>query len=218
MRRRMSTYRRKMPKQARSKVTVDVLLRATAQVLKRVGFAKTTTNRVAEAAGVSIGTVYQYFPSKEALVAAVIDRHQDEISTIVKKKWHEVNAESVPEATAKMVEVAILAHGIDPELHRVLEEQVPRVGRLKRLEQMQDEWLQTLRHVYRSRRGELRVRDTDLAALVVVHVVEALSHAVVRSHPEYLRGNRMARELTELLVRYLAPPPAASGTRRARVG
>ena len=66
---------RKLPRQARSQATVDALLDATAQVLVERGYARTTTNAVAERAGVSVGSLYQYFPNKDALITALQQRH-----------------------------------------------------------------------------------------------------------------------------------------------
>jgi AcrR family transcriptional regulator len=66
---------RKQPLQERAAVTVDAILIAVEQVLERHGLAGLTTNRVAEIAGVSIGTLYQYYPNKEALVRAVQERY-----------------------------------------------------------------------------------------------------------------------------------------------
>jgi AcrR family transcriptional regulator len=62
---------KKVPRQARAKVTVQAIIQASAQVLEEEGYAALTTNGVAERAGVSIGSVYEYFPGKEAIVAAV---------------------------------------------------------------------------------------------------------------------------------------------------
>ncbi len=77
----------KMPLQERSRATVDALVEATARILVREGFEKASTNRIAEVAGVSVGSLYQYFPSKEALVAAVIDRHNREIMGQSAPRW-----------------------------------------------------------------------------------------------------------------------------------
>ena len=65
---------RRRPVQSRSQATVDIVLQATLQVLRAVGYRKLTTTRVAEVAGVSVGTLYQYFPDKTALVGAVMRR------------------------------------------------------------------------------------------------------------------------------------------------
>ena len=75
MARKLQTNPRKSASQERSRSTVDALLEATTRILIKEGYDRASTNRIAEVAGVSIGSLYQYFPSKEALVAAVVDRH-----------------------------------------------------------------------------------------------------------------------------------------------
>ena len=84
MARKPATKPRKNASQERSRLTVDALIEATARILVREGFDKASTNRIAEVAGVSIGSLYQYYPSKEALVAAVIVRHNQEIMRLVR--------------------------------------------------------------------------------------------------------------------------------------
>src|SRR5262244_4119896 len=76
------TNPRKQASQERSRATVDALIEATARLLVREGFDKASTNRIAQEAGVSIGSLYQYYPSKEALVAALLERHIDEIMQV----------------------------------------------------------------------------------------------------------------------------------------
>src|SRR6188768_1896869 len=78
MYRQVKTTPRKRPRQSRSVATVDTIIAATARVLVKQGFDGLTTNAVAEAAGVSIGSLYQYFPNKEALVAALVERHVED--------------------------------------------------------------------------------------------------------------------------------------------
>jgi AcrR family transcriptional regulator len=79
MARKPLTNPRKQASQVRSRATVDALIEATARILVSEGFDRSSTNRIAEKAGVSIGSLYQYYPSKEGLVAAVIDRHNQEL-------------------------------------------------------------------------------------------------------------------------------------------
>ena len=74
---------RKTPRQARSEATVEAIFDATIQVLLVDGVARLTTTRVAERAGVSVGTMYQYFPHKQALLHAVLKRHLEGIVAAV---------------------------------------------------------------------------------------------------------------------------------------
>src|SRR5579872_2456949 len=90
MARRLRTQPRKQASQDRSRATVEALIEATARILIREGFDGASTNRIAAQAGVSVGSLYQYFPSKEALVAAVIDRHHQELMQVVRSVLAEV--------------------------------------------------------------------------------------------------------------------------------
>src|SRR5215475_5844990 len=133
MARRPLTNPRKQASQERSRATVDALIEATARLLVREGFDRASTNRIAQETGVSIGSLYQYYPSKEALVAAVIDRHNQELMRVVRAALADVAALPIEKAMRKLVAVAIEAHRVDPKLHRVLAEQIPRTGRLEKV-------------------------------------------------------------------------------------
>lgn len=134
MTRQPGTKPRKRASQERSRATVDALIEVTARILLREGFDKASTNRIAEVAGVSVGSLYQYFPGKEALVAAVIDRHNQEIMQVVRNALAEVALQPIGKAVRRLVAVAVEAHRIEPKLHRVLAEQIPRTGRLADVE------------------------------------------------------------------------------------
>lgn len=195
MARKPLTKPRKLASQERSRATVDALLEATARILVKEGFDKASTNRIAEVAGVSVGSLYQYFPGKEALVAAVIERHQQEIMQTVRDELAEVLALPVAKAMRKLVAVAVRAHRVDPKLHRVLAEQIPHVGKLEKLETFHRENYSLFRTYLESHRDELRVDDLELAAFVCVTSIEALTHNAVlhfaRTHSD---------ETTEALI------------------
>src|SRR5436189_3017781 len=107
MARKPVTKPRKNASQERSRSTVDALIEATARILVREGFDKASTNRIAEVAGVSVGSLYQYYPGKEALVAAVIDRHNQDIMRVVRAALAEVSSQPVETAVRRLVAVAI---------------------------------------------------------------------------------------------------------------
>src|SRR3954463_14957587 len=125
MARKPPTKPRKHASQERSRATVAALVEATARILVDEGFDKASTNRIAEVAGVSVGSLYQYFPGKEALVVAVAERHDRDIMKVVSGVLAEVVPLPVEDAIRRLVTVAIEAHRVDPALHRVLAEQIP---------------------------------------------------------------------------------------------
>ncbi|KRQ03627.1 TetR/AcrR family transcriptional regulator [Bradyrhizobium manausense] len=208
MGRKPPTKPRKSASQQRSRATVDALVEATARILVKDGFEKTSTNRIAEIAGVSIGSLYQYFPSKEALVAAVIDRHNEEIMAIVRAALIEVADMPIEKAVRRLVTVAIEAHRINPKLHRVLAEQIPRAGKLD-VEAFNREVHTLMRAYLDSHRKEMRRIDLDIATFICVSTIEAVAHNTVLNQAETL-PDRIVRmlvdETTRMVVGYLRPP------------
>src|SRR5215813_3760740 len=206
MMQKLQTIPRKSASQERSRATVDALLEATTRILIKEGYDRASTNRIAEVAGVSIGSLYQYFPSKEALVAAVIDRHAQEISEVRRKALVTAAALPIEAAAREFVSVAIDGHRVNPKLHGVLAEQVPRVGRLENIEANVRDGYALVRGYLEAHRDEIDVADLDLAAFVLVTVVEALTHAAVLRRPDILSGEKAQRfvdDVTRLVVGYL---------------
>jgi AcrR family transcriptional regulator len=206
MARKPLTQPRKNAVQQRSRATVDALVEATARILVREGFEKASTNRIAEKAGVSIGSLYQYFPCKEALVAAVIDRHNAEIMRVVRSALAEVADRPVAQAVRRLVAVAIEAHRIDPRLHRVLAEQIPRTGRLRNIEAFNREAHALFRSYLEAHRDELRVADVALAAFLCATSIEAVAHTAVLHGNEALSDeatDALVEQATRMVVGYL---------------
>ena len=220
MSRQPSTNPRKSASQARSRQTVEALLEATARVLVKDGYDRASTNKIAAVAGVSIGSLYQYFPSKEALVAAVIDRHMHASLQVVRAALVKVATKPVEVAARELVSVMIDAHRVNPKLHRVLVEQTPRTGQLENIEAMEREAYAMVRAYLDAHRDELDVADLDLAAFVCVTAVEALTHAAIVSRPESLSGEKAERlidDVTRLVVRYLQKSPVPDGRAAAQL-
>ena len=206
MARKPLTKPRKHASQDRSRATVDALVEATARILVREGFDQASTNRIAAKAGVSVGSLYQYFPCKEALVAAVIERHNQELMQLVRGKLAEVAALPMERAVRELVAAAIQAHRLDPKLHRVLAEQIPRTGKLENIEAFNRENYALFRAYLEAHRDEFRPVDLGLAAFVCVTSIEALTHTAVLHHSDSFSDEAFGAlidEATRLVVRYL---------------
>ena len=214
--RRPQTNPRKSASQKRSRATVDALVEATARVLTKDGYDRASTNKIAETAGVSIGSLYQYFPSKEALVAAVIERHTQELSEVVRDAMDRVAGSPIAVAARELVAAGIEAHRADPKLHRVLAEQVPRIGRLEQIEAVERNGRLFFRAYLETRKGEIGMEDLDLAAFIVITTVEALTHNAVLRRPDILeeKGEAFVDEVTQLVLRVLRAPAEMSRVRR----
>src|SRR5215510_7358974 len=114
---------RKSPRQGRSIATVDAIFEATIQVLLSDGLIRLNTTRVAGRAGVSVGTLYQYFPNKQALLFAVMEQHLAMLADAVEKACGEVQGatvETIAEVVVKAYLHAKMAQAeISPALYRI---------------------------------------------------------------------------------------------------
>lgn len=186
---------------------VETLLDATARVLTREGYDRASTNRIAATAGVSVGSLYQYFPNKEALVAALVARHNREMLKLLRDALKEVASLDLATAMREVVRAAVDAHLVDSTLHRIFAEQVPRMGQLAKIEALQGETFLLVRAYLEERRNEISVRDLDSATSICVTTVEALTHEFVINRPDALDADRdrFIDEVTRLIVGYLRP-------------
>src|SRR5258707_3573352 len=107
---RFRTTPGKWPPEEGGRTTIEAILPATARVLVKEGFDRASTNRIAEAAGVSIGSLYQYFPSKEALVAALVERHIESMSAALEAEMAAVADSPLDVALRRMVTLMMQAH------------------------------------------------------------------------------------------------------------
>jgi AcrR family transcriptional regulator len=218
MNRREINQPRKVPKQERSRATVEALLEATARVLVREGYKRTTTIRVAEVAGYGVGSLYDYFPNKEALVAALIERHAEAMVTVIGAIFRSHADSPLPLAMRAWVESGVEAHRADPALHKVLVEQVPRVGDMGRIGEFEGRVAALVRSHLERHAGDIAPEDTSLASFVIAQAVVSLTHKAVVEKPESLEDGRLVDEVSALVLCYLSPAGASAGAPEARRG
>jgi AcrR family transcriptional regulator len=194
--------RRRKPQQRRARQTVDAILDAVVRILKREGFSAVTTNRIAEVAGVSIGSVYQYFPDKRAIFVALHQRHIEQIDRMVETKLIEHAASPLDELMSAMIEGMIDAHASDPELYELLLNEVPhRAGRTQDFAvRLHGAFLLAIS----SRAYELKKdRNLDKIVFVITHMVESLSHGALFRRPANLSLAEAKAEIVRAVIGYL---------------
>jgi AcrR family transcriptional regulator len=111
---------RKKPQQRRSRVTIDTIFEATIQVLLAQGLDGVTTIQIADRAGVSVGSLYQYFPNKGALLAAVVKRHVSQVADSTIAACNSVHRKPIREMCAAMMSAFVDAKTRRPEVSRAL--------------------------------------------------------------------------------------------------
>jgi AcrR family transcriptional regulator len=121
---------RKVPRQARSRATVEAIVEACARLLSAGDYAAVTTNHIAERAGVGIGTLYEFFPNKESIVAALAERRLAGLVELVKDSVETALRLPDREAAGFLVRTIVEAVSSDRELYAVLLRQAPFLQRL----------------------------------------------------------------------------------------
>jgi len=180
---------------------VETLLEAAARVFVKEGYAKATTNRIAAAAGVSVGSLYQYFPSKDAIAVELLRRYRDGLVALVTARLAGATRETFPAIVRALLRDLLRAEGINPALHRVLIEQVLRTSARREMlgfeERLEAVIVRAL--AASAPEGDL---DHELAAFILVRVVLSVVQSVVVERPR-LNTPDLVEELTRLVVGYV---------------
>jgi len=192
---------RRTPRQVRAELTRDRILQAAAHIFAEHGYAAGTTNHIAEHARVSIGSLYQYFPNKDAILAALLVRHID------RGVWTEAAdldlSEGSLEVTVRaLVRDAIDNHSDDPRLLRIMIEEakfsqelldaIDRHGKLR---------VAQVREVL-ARHPDVRVSELDTAAELILFTVEMNTHKLM-ADPRSIAVETFETELVNMVTRYL---------------
>ena len=179
---------------------------AAAQVFRRQGYAASTTDRIAERAGVSVGSIYQYFPNKDAVLVALAERHIDTGFRIVRELLAEALLEVPPiEALLRRFITAMIAlHEHEPELHRLLFEEAPLPSSVRRrLRKRENEFAGEVRALLEAH-PEVHMHDPKTTAYMLVHSVDALVHNFILHPPDGIETNQLSEELVRMLLRHLS--------------
>ena len=193
---------RRQPQQLRARQTVDAIFEAVIRTLKREGTDAVTTNRIAEVAGVSIGSVYQYFPDKKAIFAALHQRHIEQIDRVIETTLIQNAAAPLDRLMRALVDAMIDAHSADPELHDLLRSQVsPHAGGTR---SFAERIHGAFRLALSARSSELKKRrNLDMHVFVVTHMFESLCHGSVQQRPARLPLGDAKAEIVRAILAYL---------------
>ncbi len=173
-------------------MTVEAILEAAAILFARDGFEKTSTTRIAELAGVSVGSLYEYFSNKDALLACLIKRHCDRMLEHVEQRLRASRDCEVMTVLAVFVDSIHESYALNIPLQRVLIEHLGRLSKPHHYERVSGALISVLeRHLHACGQAVPRP-DVRQALYVVECIVESLIHRSILLDPHFfhykLRG------------------------------
>jgi AcrR family transcriptional regulator len=193
---------RKTPVQARSAESVSAILEATIQVLLDVGKERLTTTRVAARAGVSVGTLYQYFPNKSALLQAVLKRHFSEITDAVEAVCHEQRGRSLSQMATALVTAFLAAKMKDVNTSLALYSVGGDVGAEKIVRQVGIRTSKAVAEMLATSHEQL-TEDPRLIASILQGTMAGVSRRLLESRSPEKEVETFRRELIVLACAYL---------------
>lgn len=179
------------------------ILEATAQVLEAEGYEGTTTGKIAERAGVSVGSLYQYFRTKDALVAELVERHFAEVSERVLAVLGEVGQAPVDDAVAAIIDAIVQLHRPRAARHQAFNQLLLRLDGMELVDRFLASVEVAVAEALARRRAQLRIDDPGLASQVLCRAVAGAVRNTLRREPERFSDEAFRRELVELVRRYL---------------
>lgn len=199
--RKSSVNPRKRPAQARSRATVDAIIQSATYILTQVGWEGLTTNSIAERAGVNIGSLYQFFPNKEAIIAELQRRHAQVTQTdLIKVLEILPQQRSLRDALYLIVEGIITEHRIAPAVHKAIHEELPSSVRhiTEDKQKLHRQFSEALKPFM------VNVPDPELSVYLMGITLHAIVHTVTADRPDLLSHQILVNEIVMLLENYLS--------------
>ncbi|UXY08935.1 TetR/AcrR family transcriptional regulator [Kosakonia sp. ML.JS2a] len=199
--RKTSVNPRKRPAQARSRATVEAIMQSATYILTKVGWEGLTTNAIAEKAGVNIGSLYQFFPNKEAIIAELQRRHAAATQTELLQTLEILPQQrSLRDALLLIVEGIITEHRIAPAMHKAIHEELP--GSVRHINDDKQKLHMLFSEALKPFMAN--VPDPELSVYLMGVALHAIVHTVTADRPDLLEQQRLVTEIVTLFENYLS--------------
>lgn len=192
------------PRQARAQATIDAILEATIRILDRESLDAATTTRIAEIAGVSVGTLYHHFQDRDAILRALQDREFARALGLMQDVLSHDNLASAPRQTVERVVRGLASlYQASPALHRVLAIEGLRVVNAQEVHAFDLRVIDVIRGFLLASQEHLRVTNVEAAAFVAYQAVRATMLATLLERPPGLDIAVLVDQVVDLVLRYL---------------
>jgi AcrR family transcriptional regulator len=194
---------RKAPKQQRAKHTVACILEATESIILTEGYDKASTNHISDIAGVSIGSLYQYFPSKEAIIASLVEKTVVEVAECIRGELEACMGLPLEESTPRLVRTILETRKKNAFVFLRLPREIPNYRTLSG-ELTAEKYLYTAIHSYYMGHYELfNIKDLDTAIFVTEHIVIGSIDAYLDNNSPRINEETLVEHLSLAVLSYL---------------
>jgi AcrR family transcriptional regulator len=195
--------RRKSPKQQRAIVTAEAIIQATQQIITKDGFKAATTNRIAEVAGVSVGSLYQYFPNKQAIVRTLIQETVTKAAARVRVSLRELMDEPLEPALRRIMSMLLEVYKEnDFILFRILD-QVPELKDFTQNLAIEIHTHSTNLAFLEQHQADLTVDDIPTSLLLIERATIHNIECFLAQNPTNISEEQLIDELTRMTLNYL---------------
>jgi AcrR family transcriptional regulator len=199
--RKPATLPRKRPRQKRAQLTVEALVQAVEIILARDGVDGLTAAKIAEVAGVSVGSLYQYFPGKESIFAALAERYMEQFFDGFARTLDACRDTPMETLVEAMLRALLSVHAVQARIQPLLYDAMPSLGLTPRMLELLDRYSAELARFLEARGT---VDDPQAAAWVIIHSMEGIVRRYGMSPPPEPERERYFRALVRLLVGFVS--------------
>ncbi len=192
-------FPRKLPSQERSKDTVEAILTAAAHIFAELGYAACTTNKIALRAGVSIGSLYQYFPNKDAIIVSLTEQMFQEGLKMTEAIVKNTEKSQAPfrEKLRRFIEGMVALHMKNPKLHKILAEHAPNLHVLSDTAWRYEKEFSKMFTAMAEKEPDLRVKNLSLSATFVMLLTDAICHWLIQLSLQLPEKNKDSENLKQ---------------------
>ncbi|MBL7665245.1 MAG: TetR/AcrR family transcriptional regulator [Bacteriovoracaceae bacterium] len=194
---------RKEPNQDRAVSTVDAILTATTHILDTKGFEETSTNKIAEKAGVSIGSLYQYFPNKESIIAMMLERHINKQAAKLEARVADLTTANLEETIRALLKVVFEEKRNSPKINRILAQRFAALNQLDVMIKTDDYLVEVFKRNIKPYEAEIRMENLDMSLYLVVQMAKLLPISLLFSKRYTIEDEAVFEECVQLIYRFL---------------
>lgn len=195
---------RKSPKQARSKNIVDAVMVASARIFANLGYEKTTTNHIAEKAGISIGSLYQYFPNKDSIFAKIIERTLSEHRSLIIDELKQRKTESLSQVIDAMISLLVDVFLDKKKFLQILFVHIPRLEKTRDLLLNRNAVVQDLKaHILEFHNDEIQVENLEETMFVITNAIMGVIYTAILTDETLISPDNLKEQLALMVKRTL---------------